>query len=287
MSDRLLLCTDLDRTLIPNGPQPESPGARRIFRELCAIEPVTLVYVTGRHRSLVQQAIVNYVLPVPDYVVGDVGTSIYRVDSERRWEPLSEWERRIGERWPGRTSAEIRDLFADLNGLRLQEHPKQNRYKVSFYVSLFADRAGLDSKLRARLADSGIHADLVWSVDEPAGIGLLDVLPASASKFHAIEYLMRNLGFDTENTMFSGDSGNDMEVLVSPIPAVLVANASAAVKYEALRRASVGKNLSALYLAKGGFLQLNGNYSAGILEGIANFHPRLVEQLISREKGLG
>ena len=32
MPERLLLCTDLDRTLIPNGPQPESPRARAAFR---------------------------------------------------------------------------------------------------------------------------------------------------------------------------------------------------------------------------------------------------------------
>ena len=36
MPERLLLCTDLDRTLIPNGPQPESPGARAHFATLAA-----------------------------------------------------------------------------------------------------------------------------------------------------------------------------------------------------------------------------------------------------------
>lgn len=28
MAENLLICTELDRTLIPNGPQPESPAAR-------------------------------------------------------------------------------------------------------------------------------------------------------------------------------------------------------------------------------------------------------------------
>jgi hypothetical protein len=31
--------------------------------------------------------------------------------------------------------------------------------------------------------------------------------------------------------------------------------------------------ITALYLAQGGFLGMNGNYSAGILEGIAHYHP--------------
>ena len=47
--NRLLLCTDLDRTLIPNGTQPESPRARELFKRLVSHEEVTLVYVTGRH----------------------------------------------------------------------------------------------------------------------------------------------------------------------------------------------------------------------------------------------
>ena len=51
MPERLLLCTDLDRTLIPNGPQPESPGARDRFAALAGSPHVVLAYVTGRHRA--------------------------------------------------------------------------------------------------------------------------------------------------------------------------------------------------------------------------------------------
>ena len=41
---RLLLCTDLDRTLIPNGAQPESPGARQRFAALVAHDDILLAY---------------------------------------------------------------------------------------------------------------------------------------------------------------------------------------------------------------------------------------------------
>ncbi|MBT8439796.1 MAG: haloacid dehalogenase, partial [Gammaproteobacteria bacterium] len=71
MPDKLLLCTDLDRTLIPNGPQPESPAARQRFLSLVNKPEVLLAYVTGRHQKLVQDAINNYCLPVPDFVIGD------------------------------------------------------------------------------------------------------------------------------------------------------------------------------------------------------------------------
>ena len=72
MSRRLLLCTDLDRTLLPNGPQPESQGARMLFKRLAERPEVTLAYVTGRHRKLVEKAISLYRLPLPNYVITDV-----------------------------------------------------------------------------------------------------------------------------------------------------------------------------------------------------------------------
>jgi sucrose-6-phosphatase len=50
---RLLLCTDLDRTLIPNGFQPESPSAKKRFARLAARPEICLVYVTGRHQELI------------------------------------------------------------------------------------------------------------------------------------------------------------------------------------------------------------------------------------------
>ena len=72
----LLVCTDLDRTLLPNGPQPESPRARRLFHRLAERPEVTIAYVTGRDRQLLLDAISSYDLPWPDYAVGDVGANI-------------------------------------------------------------------------------------------------------------------------------------------------------------------------------------------------------------------
>ena len=44
-------------------------------------------------------------------------------------------------------------------------------------------------------------------------------------------------GFPRERTVFAGDSGNDLDVLASAIPSVLVANADPGVRAEARRRA--------------------------------------------------
>ncbi|MGB5306292.1 MAG: HAD-IIB family hydrolase [Gammaproteobacteria bacterium] len=275
MPERLLVCTDLDRTLLPNGSQPESPQAREHFASLVASPWVTLAYVSGRHRALVEQAILDYRLPVPDFVVGDVGTTIYRVGSEQAWTQLTPWEEEFASDWAGRSHAGLKALLHDLSDLQLQEASKQNDYKLSYYVPLQCNRDGLETAIRHCFRESGIRASLIWSIDEPMGIGLLDILPERASKLHALEALMKLNGFDYSNTVFCGDSGNDIEVLASAIPAALVANAQADVR-ELARRLADEKGFGAqLYLAQGGFMGMNGNYSAGILEGIAHYHPEI------------
>ncbi|MEZ5543416.1 MAG: HAD-IIB family hydrolase [Pseudomonadota bacterium] len=273
MPDRLLVCTDLDRTLLPNGPESESPLAREHFARLVADPRVTLAYVSGRHRALVEQAIFNYCLPVPDFVVGDVGTTIYQVGEAQAWQRLTTWEDEFASDWAGRTHADLKTLLHDLSALQLQEMSKQNVYKLSYYVPLESDRDALSAVIRHRFHEAGIHASQIWSTDEPMGIGLLDILPEHASKLHAVEALMRLNGFDCGNTVFCGDSGNDIEVLASPIPAVLVANGNPDVKELARRLADEMGCGDQLYIARGGFLGMNGNYSAGILEGIVHYHP--------------
>ncbi|EGV17832.1 HAD-IIB family hydrolase [Thiocapsa marina] len=270
----LLLCTDLDRTLIPNGAEPESPDARPRFRDFVSQPEVTLAYVTGRHQGLVREAIAEYDLPVPDVVIGDVGTSIFEVTT-REWTPLADWQKEIGRDWGGIGRERLAERFADLEILRLQEPEKQAPFKLSYYAPVDADSGALKSELEARLSQLGVNASLIWSIDEAADMGLLDVLPAGATKYHAVDFLMHRLGRDETTTLFAGDSGNDLEVLISPIPSVLVANGHPEVRTQALRLAAANGQADRLYCARGGWSGMNGNYSAGILEGIAHFRPDL------------
>ncbi len=98
---KLLLCTDLDRTLLPNGEPPEHPDARSLFGKLCAHPEVTLTYVSGRHLRLVEEAINEYAIPRPDYVISDVGTKIYQADLDD-WQELSSWQQQIAGDWRGK-----------------------------------------------------------------------------------------------------------------------------------------------------------------------------------------
>lgn len=277
MLERLLICTDLDRTLIPNGSQPESAGARDHFARLAGHPKVTLAYVSGRHCDLVESAIDDYGLPLPDYVLGDVGTTIYRVGPRREWDRQPGWEREISLDWNHLTSSDLEPALRDLPGLRLQEASRQNLHKLSYCLPMRFDRDRLADQIEQRLDSLGVSVRLVWSIDEADQVGLLDVLPARASKYHAIEALMRDQGFIGEETVFCGDSGNDIEVLASPIPAVLVANGQPDVQQLALRLAAESGHLDRLYIARGNFMGMNGNYSGGMLEGIAHYYPQTVD----------
>ncbi len=273
MTHQLLICTDLDRTLLPNGSQTESENARHYFRTLVERPEVTLAYVSGRHRDLVKEAIEEYHLPLPNFVVGDVGTTIYHVEAEQEWTLQEEWQEEIAKDWGGKSHVDVMELLTAFEPLRLQEKSKQNHYKASYYAPLQIDQTALIADVGKQLSQAGIKASLIWSVDEPAETGLLDVLPEQATKFHAVEALMKQGGFTIDNTVFCGDSGNDIEALTSPIPGVLVANSQVDVQELAQQLATENGSSHQLYLAKGGFLGMNGHYSGGILEGIAHFHP--------------
>lgn len=270
---QFLLCTDLDRTLIPNGIQPESPLAMERFRKLVGRSDVLLAYVTGRHRALVEQAIEEYALPQPDFVIADVGTTIY-LNEASVWRAWQEWDALIDQDWQGWTHDDLGSLLSCWPALQLQETEKQACHKLSFYVALEVNAQDLIRSVDAQLKREGIRANLIWSMDEAIHKGLLDVLPASANKLHAIHFLMNKMGFDCDNTVFSGDSGNDLDVLLSDIPSVLVANADAEIK-----SLVVDANRDTLYVAQGGYLGMNGNYSAGILEGVAHYWPGIITNM--------
>jgi sucrose-6F-phosphate phosphohydrolase len=270
---KILLCCDLDRTLLPNGAQPESDSARPLLRKLAQHPNLTLVYVSGRHKALLQEAIAQYHIPVPDYAIGDVGTTIYTVAGEQ-WQPMRSWQDEIAPAWRGFTQTELAQLFQDLPQLTLQEAEKQNRFKLSYYTPMSFDQHQLIATMQERLQQREVDASLVWSVDEAKQCGLLDVLPQEATKSHAVYFLIEQLGLNEDDAVFAGDSGNDLTALTSGLNAILVANAATDVKEEAQQRVKEAGYAQRLYLAKGGFMGMNGNYAAGVLEGVVHFFPQ-------------
>ena len=189
MTPPLLICSDLDRTLLPNGDQPESPGVRDMFSRLVSRREVHLAYVSGRDLALVLDAIETYRLPVPQFIIGDVGTSIY-APSPEEWSLSIPWQAVILEDWRGWLPARLMEELDAIAGMTLQEPARQGPAKISFYIDGGTDRSELERTVRTHLERLGVRYRLVWSKDEAEYRGLLDILPSSASKLHAIEFLI-------------------------------------------------------------------------------------------------
>ena len=158
--------------------------------------------------------------------------------------------------------------------LELQAPEKQNRYKISYYTDPSIDPMTLKQQISDLLEDHNIATHIIWSRDEAEQKGLLDILPRRANKLQAIRFLMAEKGFEASKTVFAGDSGNDLDVLVSSLQAILVKNAAEDVRRTALDRLAEDGIDDRLYLAIGGFKGMNGNYAAGVMEGTCPFFPR-------------
>ena len=79
-----VLATDLDGTLLPLDGYPENIAALNELAELYQAGGFKLVYATGRHYESVMDAWDVFNLPLPDWLICDVGTSIFKSDCEKR-----------------------------------------------------------------------------------------------------------------------------------------------------------------------------------------------------------
>jgi len=287
-ADPILLCTDMDRTIIPNGLWPESPDARPLFRRLAGHPDIVLAYVTGRDTELIARALKNWSLPLPRIAVGDVGTSIYDVAGTMEnpeFSPWPEWEEEIAKDWSGRSGEEIATILSDEKVLRPQEPEKQKKFKQSYYAPPDTDLEALSETLRQRLADNKLIASVVTSIDEMADTALVDVIPARATKAHAVRFIMERQGIDVSRVIYAGDSGNDLPALTAGFKAILVGNAADDIRRQAREAVSRKNREICLYEAGGGFLEMNGNYSAGVIEGLVHFVPEIREWIVKGDSG--
>jgi sucrose-6-phosphatase len=271
-----VIATDLDRTLIPNGGHIISKGAMNLFGKLLKKNGVKLVYVTGRNKKLIENAIRRYNMPKPDYVVGFVGVVIYEYKRGKLVEVKS-WQKEL-EKACGQCRREsISKLLRDIKELKEQESKKLHDFKQSYYVSLKVGRSWILRKIRRRLKYRKIDAEVIFSVDVTRKIGLIDILPRKGTKIAALKAVLRLLNVKDKRVMYCGDSGNDLLPLSSGFNAVLVKNAGSDVREELIKVVERKKLIRKVYFPKGDFEvqgfkgKLNGNYVSGIIEGAFHF----------------
>jgi len=254
--------------------------SRRIFSRVIQQCSITLVYVSGRDLGLLKQAVEEYDIPVPHYAIGDVGTSLYHV-IDGQWQHDQSWDNELGKDWNAASRAEIQSQLAAYSELRLQEAEKQGPYKICYYIHPASLTRSFVHELETLLGNHGFRFTVISSIDETTHTGLIDILPSNASKYHAIEFLIKYLNADLQHAVFAGDSGNDLPVITSEVRSVLVNNAHTDVKAHAHELLAEHGHADACYFAEGNWLGLNGNYSAGVLEGLVHYHPELLPTVSS------
>lgn len=262
-----ILATDLDRTLLPNGSWQADSGAIKLFNELTQKNGVVVVYVTGRNLQLTETAIREFGVRYPDVLCSDVGTSI-RKYKNGMWTFDEGWVAHVKRSSPRWNAAAIKELLAGIDGMREQESEHLNPFKQSYYV----DHAKREEVLRE--VDERVKGKfdevIIYSFDSQDGKGLLDLLPQSATKQTALEYVAEELGADKEEVVFCGDSGNDIFPLTAGFSGVLVRNADDQL-VENIKQAMADNPDLKIYFARGNFKGLNGYYTSGVIEGACHY----------------
>jgi sucrose-6F-phosphate phosphohydrolase len=262
-----ILATDLDRTLLPNGSWQADSEAIDLFNELTEKQGVLVVYVTGRNLALTENAIREFGVRYPDVLCGDVGSSIRRYENGA-WTFDDGWVAHVRRESPRWDAGAIRDAVAGVDGMREQEAEHQNRFKQSYYVEHDKNDEVLnrvDELVKGRFDEV-----IVYSFDSQDGKGLLDFLPASATKQTALEYVAGEFGAAREDVVFCGDSGNDIFPLTAGFRGVLVRNADDQLVENVKQAMGENPDLQ-VYFAKGGFRGLKGYYTSGVIEGAYHY----------------
>jgi sucrose-phosphate synthase len=131
------------------------------------------------------------------------------------------WSRTIDFKWD---PISLRECLAEVPGIRLQPARDQREFKLSYFVDPLEWPGARE--VRKRLKEGGLSASLIYSHNE-----FLDLLPIRASKGRAIQYLANRWGFEMDEVLVAGDSGNDADMLRSGVLGVVVKNHSSELRY--------------------------------------------------------
>jgi len=262
-----ILATDLDRTLLPNGSWECDSEAINLFNQLTQKHDVLVVYVTGRNLDLTEKAIKEFGVRYPDILCGDVGTSIRKYENGE-WRFDSGWGDHVTKESTRWDASAIKNAVAGVDGMREQESEHQNRFKQSYYVEHEKkDRILMEVD---NLVKGKFDEVIVYSFDSQDGKGLLDFLPASATKQTALEYVAEEFGAAKADVVFCGDSGNDIFPLTAGFCGVLVKNADEQLVKNVKAAMKNNPNLK-IYFARGDFQGLSGYYTSGVIEGAYHY----------------
>lgn len=206
ISDKpFVLATDLDGTFLGG-----SDAHRRALYSWIEKnrQAVGLIFVTGRDPGFIHDLVRKQGVPQPDYVIGDVGTTIAKMDANQHVTPIASLEQMIADAWNERGSR-AQFTLNGAPGLKLQS--TLFRYRLSYDMDPDRFDPAIVDKIRA------LGLDVIISDNR-----FFDVLPKGVSKGPSLLRLMNHLGIAKERILVAGDTMNDLSMLQTGLPAVAV-----------------------------------------------------------------
>ncbi len=202
---QFVLATDLDGTFLGG-----DDSARAAFYQWIEErrDRIGLIFVTGRDPAFITALTRDTNVPRPDYVVGDVGTTIAAVSPDHSIAPIPALEHEIAQAW-GNSHERVGDLLSDAPGLTLQ--PTSFRYRMSYDLDPETYDSAAATKVRA------LGLDVLISDNR-----FFDVLPRGISKGPSLRRLLAHLRLSEGRTLVAGDTLNDFSMLDLGLPAVAV-----------------------------------------------------------------
>ncbi|MDA3874623.1 MAG: HAD-IIB family hydrolase [Kiritimatiellae bacterium] len=257
-----VLATDLDGTLIPLPNAPEQSLALKELQVASEDQRFRIVFCTGRHFESVLEAIDEFQLPRPEWIICDVGTSIYHL-LQTDYIPYTPYAEHLRTKISDSSNSEINSMLHGLPGLAMQAEDHQQEFKISFECE--SERTDeLVERIAKLLIDFNLPYQAHGSVDPFLDCGLIDLLPTGVSKAYALNWLSTHADFSPDDVIYAGDSGNDYLALTSGFRAIVVANASKGLAAKVKKALNKQKLESRLYLAK-------EQATSGVLEGCRHF----------------
>jgi mannosylfructose-6-phosphate phosphatase len=234
-----MLVSDMDGTLLGDAP------ATQVFCNWWRIHgrKARLVYTSGRFIDSVAESVREHGLPIPDAIIGGVGTEILDCITDQR---DLDWEHGWRVPWDRDTVINALSTFSDL---KLQPEVFQSFGKVSYYLHQAVAEQLHD--IHRAIADCGITPEIIYSSARD-----LDILPHGVNKGLAAAYLAKRWSIAPSEVVACGDSGNDLSLFRQGFRGIVVANA----QEELL--AAVGRDA----------YRATQPFAAGVVEGLSQLH---------------
>jgi len=203
--DKWLLASDVDDTLLGD------EAALAELNEVLARERPRIYIALNSSRpceSLRLSLQRHDSLPVPDFLIGALGTEIQDAEGNM----LEGYSRQFKSGWDRETVERL------VPGEWGRPHPPE--WQTPFKVSFDIDDPEVAGWVRSRLSDERLSAKLIVTH------GLkLDVIPSGAGKGTAIEFLRDRLMIDRDRVVVAGDSANDIDMFTDDNHGIVVGNA--------------------------------------------------------------